>query len=69
MALLAFVVGIIGGIYGIGGKAIIAPFCVAVLPLPGYTVAGATLLGTFLTSILGVTFNSLMPNPGGLTLR
>ena len=59
--------GIIGGTYGIGGGAIIAPFCVAVFHLPVYTVAGAALLGTFLTSIVGVIFYSLIPNTGGLT--
>ncbi len=51
---LCFVVGIIGGIYGIGGGAIIAPFFVSVFSLPVYTVAGASLLGTFVTSIAGV---------------
>ncbi len=65
MFLLAFVVGIIGGTYGIGGGAIIAPFCVAVFHLPVYTVAGAALLGTFLTSIVGVFFYSLLPATGG----
>ncbi|NLI83764.1 MAG: sulfite exporter TauE/SafE family protein [Deltaproteobacteria bacterium] len=62
MFTLAFVVGIIGGTYGIGGGAIIAPFCVAVFHLPVYTVAGAALLGTFLTSIAGVFFYSVMPS-------
>lgn len=66
MLLLAFIVGIIGGTYGIGGGAIIAPFCVAVFHLPVYTVAGAALMGTFLTSIAGVTFYSLMPAREGL---
>ena len=66
MFLLAFVVGIIGGTYGIGGGAIIAPFCVAVFHLPVYTVAGAALMGTFLTSIAGVTFYSIMPAKEGL---
>ncbi len=65
MFLLAFVVGIIGGTYGIGGGAIIAPFCVAVFHLPVYTVAGAALLGTFLTSIVGVFFYSILPSTGG----
>lgn len=60
MFLLAFIVGIIGGTYGIGGGAIIAPFCVAVFRLPVYTVAGAALMGTFLTSVLGVIFYSLV---------
>ena len=61
MFALALVVGLIGGVYGIGGGAIIAPFCVAVFRLPVYTVAGAALMGTFITSIAGVTFYSLIP--------
>lgn len=51
---LALVVGLIGGIYGIGGGAIIAPFVVAIIGLPVYTVAGAALLGTFVSSVAGV---------------
>jgi uncharacterized membrane protein YfcA len=54
--LLSFSVGIIGGIYGIGGGAIIAPFFVSFFGLPVYTVAGATLMGTFVTSVVGVLF-------------
>ncbi|MCL6477377.1 MAG: sulfite exporter TauE/SafE family protein [Peptococcaceae bacterium] len=57
---LALAVGLIGGIYGIGGGAIIAPFCVSILGLPVYTVAGAALAGTFLTSIAGVVFYSIL---------
>jgi uncharacterized membrane protein YfcA len=57
---LALAVGLIGGIYGIGGGAIIAPFCVSILGLPVYTVAGAALAGTFLTSIAGVVFYSVL---------
>jgi len=53
---LSFFVGIIGGIYGIGGGAIIAPFFVAFFKLPVYTVAGAALMGTFITSVAGVAF-------------
>jgi len=67
MFLLAFGVGIIGGTYGIGGGAIIAPFCVAVFRLPVYTVAGAALLGTFLTSIIGVFFYSVLPAANGVS--
>jgi hypothetical protein len=55
---LSFVVGIVGGIYGIGGGAIMAPFFVAFFHLPVYTVAGAALMGTFITSVAGVTFYS-----------
>ena len=52
--LLCGVVGIVGGAYGIGGGAIIAPFFVTVFHLPVYAVAGAALMGTFVTSIAGV---------------
>ncbi|MBI9075913.1 MAG: sulfite exporter TauE/SafE family protein [Desulfatibacillum sp.] len=58
--LLCFIVGIIGGIYGIGGGSIIAPFMVAIFGLPVYTVAGAALMGTFATSIAGVAFYSFL---------
>jgi uncharacterized membrane protein YfcA len=48
------VVGLIGGTYGIGGGAIIAPFLAAIFKLPMYTIAGAALLGTLVTSVAGV---------------
>ena len=67
MFFLSFVVGIIGGIYGIGGGAIIAPVCVTFFKLPVYTVAGAALMGTFLTSIIGVLFYTIIPLNNGLT--
>jgi len=51
---LALVVGLVGGIYGIGGGSIIAPFVAAIFGLPIYTIAGAALLGTFVTSVAGV---------------
>ncbi len=57
---LSLVVGIVGGIYGIGGGAIIAPFFVTYFRLPIYIVAGATLMGTFVTSIAGVAFYEFM---------
>jgi uncharacterized membrane protein YfcA len=53
---LSLLVGIVGGAYGIGGSAIIAPLLVGFFGLPVYTVAGATLLGNFITSIAGVLF-------------
>ena len=52
--LICFLVGIVGGIYGIGGGAIIAPFFVTIVGLPVYAVAGAALMGTFFTSVIGV---------------
>ncbi|MBI4669203.1 MAG: sulfite exporter TauE/SafE family protein [Elusimicrobia bacterium] len=58
----SLVVGVVGGTYGIGGGAIIAPFCAVFFGLPLYAVAGATLLGTFVTSIIGVAVYSwIMP--------
>jgi uncharacterized protein len=53
---LSLAVGIVGGTYGIGGGAIIAPFFVAVYGLPVHAVAGAALMGTFVTSVVGVAF-------------
>lgn len=53
---LSLVVGIAGGIYGIGGGAIIAPFLMTFFRLPVYTIAGASLMATFVTSVAGVFF-------------
>ena len=52
--------GIVGGTYGIGGGAIIAPFLIAIFGLPVYTIAGAALLGTFMTSVSGVIFYTVI---------
>lgn len=54
--LLSFIIGIVGGIYGIGGGSIIAPFFITFFGLPVYIVAGAALMGTFITSVAGVAF-------------
>jgi len=67
MFALAFAVGIIGGAYGIGGGAIIAPFCVAFFQLPVYTIAGATLTGTLITSVAGALFFSVLPATRGVS--
>ena len=65
LLLAALAVGIVGGIYGIGGGAILAPFCVTVLGLPVYAVAGAVLAANFATSLAGVGIYSLVPlGPG-----
>jgi uncharacterized protein len=66
---LSFIVGIVGGIYGIGGGAIIAPFFVTFFGLPVYTVAGAALMGTFVTSVAGVAFyQGLAPFYPGMSI-
>lgn len=51
---ISFLIGIIGGIYGIGGGAILSPILTSIFGLPMYTTAGATLLGTFLASVFGI---------------
>ncbi len=56
------IVGVVGGIYGIGGGAIMGPIYVSFFNLPVYTIAGATLMGTFVTSVFGVIlFQILAP--------
>jgi len=57
---ICFVVGIIGGVYGIGGGSIVAPFFVTIVGLPVFTIAGAALMGTFVTSVAGVVFYHLL---------
>jgi hypothetical protein len=58
--LFTFIIGILGGTYGIGGAAIVAPFLLTFFGLPVYTIAGATLMGNFITSIAGVLFYSIL---------
>ena len=64
LLVFALAVGVIGGIYGIGGGSIIAPFCITFFNLPVYAIAGAVLLGTFTSSAAGVAFYSLIPING-----
>lgn len=69
LAAVSLAVGVVGGIYGIGGGAIIAPFIASVFQLPVYTIAGACLFGTFVTSIAGTLFFELLSrlaNVGGV---
>ncbi|MFN7105436.1 MAG: sulfite exporter TauE/SafE family protein [Pyrobaculum sp.] len=57
---LSAAVGLVGGAYGIGGGALLAPILATVFKLPIYTTAGATLLTTFLTSTFGIaTYHAL----------
>ncbi len=58
--ILSLIVGLIGGVYGIGGGAIIAPFLVSVFKLPVYAIAGAALASTFISSVAGVAFYSIL---------
>ena len=52
-AVLAALVGVVGGMYGIGGGSILAPLLVTAGRSPR-TVAPATLASTFVTSVVGV---------------
>jgi len=69
VGIVSFLVGIAGGAYGIGGGAILAPYCLTILRLPVYTVAGATLFGTFISSLAGVFIYSLGLASHGLSTR
>jgi len=51
---VSLAVGIVGGIYGVGGGSMLAPYLVGLAGLSIYRVAGATLLATLLTSVVGV---------------
>lgn len=56
---LALIVGVVGGIYGIGGGSILGPILVG-LGLPVTAVAPAALASTFLTSAVGVAIYALL---------
>ena len=64
---LSAVVGVIGGIYGIGGGAIIAPFLTATFRMPVERVAGVALAGTFVTSAAGIAAFELLGSASGAT--
>ncbi len=51
---VGIVAGIVGGIYGLGGAALIVPWLVSVERLPVSRVAGAGLVTTMVTSVIGL---------------
>lgn len=61
VALVSLLVGVIGGAYGIGGGALMAPFLVSVMKLPVYIVSGAALCSTWVTSIIAALFYAFGP--------
>lgn len=63
---LAFIIGVIGGAYGIGGGAIMSPFLVTFFKLPVHSIAGACLMGTATASVFGVLYYAIIPSPPGL---
>ncbi|MFD8047293.1 TSUP family transporter [Streptomyces chartreusis] len=59
VTVLAVAVGVVGGIYGIGGGSVLGPILVG-LGLPVAMVAPAALAATFLTSVAGATTYALL---------
>jgi uncharacterized protein len=66
---VALVIGVIGGAYGIGGGSIMSPVLVAVFSMAVHRVAGAALFGTFVTSVVGVALYQFLPSPPGIETR
>lgn len=69
MLAFAFLVGVIGTAYGIGGGSFIVPICLAVYRLPVHAIAGATLTATFLTSAIALAAYTGLPAPAGVAVR
>lgn len=67
--IISFIVGIVGGAYGIGGGAIMAPFFITVLELPVHSIAGASLFGTLVSSVVGVIIYQLGIGSCGIQTR
>ncbi len=62
--LLSLAVGVLGGLYGVGGGSFLAPLLL-MLGFSAYETAPATLLATFLTSIAGIATYVLIAATGG----
>ncbi len=60
----SLIVGVIGGAYGIGGGALMAPFLISVLNLPPMITSGATLFSTWCTSVVAALFYAFGPKFG-----
>lgn len=64
--LAALVIGVIGGAYGIGGGAFMAPVLLVLFRRSLHSVAGASLFATFMSSLAGVAMYTLLPAPAGV---
>lgn len=69
MLFFAFLVGVIGTAYGIGGGSFMVPLCLALWRLPVHAIVGATLSATFLTSAIALAAYAWLPAPAGVTVR
>ena len=54
MSAAAFAIGVVSGVYGIGGGSILSPVMASVFKLPLYTTTGACMLNTLITSAFGI---------------
>ena len=54
LLLVCLAVGLVGGIYGIGGAAIIAPLLIGVFQMPIYVASGASLLAGWAGAVIGL---------------
>lgn len=60
VSVFSLLVGVLGGIYGVGGGALMSPILIGIFKLPPYAIAGANLFGTFISSIFGIiSYSSL----------
>lgn len=66
--LTALTIGTISGAYGVGGGSLMSPLLVTFFHLPVHTIAGATLLGTFTSSVIGVVSYTSLGYPPDIRL-
>jgi uncharacterized membrane protein YfcA len=64
--ILALLVGVVGGVYGIGGGAIITPCIMVFYGIPVHAIAAAALLSNLVTSAWGVLLFVIIAQTGGL---
>lgn len=60
LAGVSLLIGTVGGAYGVGGGALMAPILISVFRLPVHATAGANLTGTFIASCAGVFFYAVL---------
>ncbi len=66
LIITSFFVSIIGTAYGIGGGAILAPFCMSILNLPSYLVSGAAFFTTWMNSIIAASIYAFFSYKTGI---
>lgn len=61
LVFVSFLIGVIGGAYGIGGGVFTSAYLVGICGLPVYMTAGATLFATFFSSVLATIIFAVLP--------